>query len=115
MNHTAKQILNKRALTSLFLCFSLVFLPLSGIPLHFSKADDGAGILRHLLMSIHNITALIFIISLVIHIGFNWKALIKYAAVKIAESFKFKKEFFVALAVTVLIVGLFSSHIFHIH
>lgn len=115
MNNTIKQTMNKRALTSLFLFFSFILLPLSGIPLHFIRTSDVTEVMPHLLMSVHNICALIFIISLVLHLSLNWNALAKYMVTKTSEYFQLKKEFIVALVVTLLIVGLFSSHTLHTH
>ena len=98
MKDTVKQTMNKRALTSMFMFFSFILLPLSGIPLHFSRTGDGVGVLEHFLMSVHNISALIFIIAVVIHLSLNWDALIKYIATKTSEYFRFRKELIFALA-----------------
>jgi hypothetical protein len=110
MNDTTKQPMNKRALTSMFLVFSFILLPLSGIPLHFSRTSVEVGVLEHYLMGIHNMSALIFLIAAVIHIVFNWNALKKYVATKTSEYFRFRKEMIIALITVLLIVGLFSSH-----
>jgi hypothetical protein len=115
VNDTTKQPLNKRALTSMFMFFSFILLPLSGIPLHFSRTSADVGIIEHFLMSVHNMSALIFLITVVIHLSLNWNALIKYIATKTSEYFRFRKEMIVALVTVALIVGLFSSHAFHTH
>ena len=115
MNDTTKQPMNKRALTSMFMFFSFILLPLSGIPLHFSRTSGGVGVLEHFLMSVHNISALIFIIAVVLHLSLNWNVLIKYIATKTSEYFRFRKELIVALVVIILIVSLFSSHALHTH
>jgi hypothetical protein len=115
VNDTTKQPLNKRALTSMFMLFSFILLPLSGIPLHFSRTSDGVGLLEHFLMSVHNMSALIFLIAVMIHLGLNWNALIKYIATKTSEYLRFRKEMIVALVAVALIIGLFSSHAFHVH
>ncbi len=114
MNETTKQPMNKRALTSMFMFFSFIILPLSGVSLHFSKTSTGEGVIEHLLMSIHNMSALIFLIAVVLHLILNWNALIKYVATKTSEYFHFKKEMIVALGTVLVIVGLFSSHALHI-
>jgi hypothetical protein len=115
VNDTTKQPLNKRALTSMFMFFSFILLPLSGIPLHFSRTSDGVGVLEHFLMSVHNMSALIFLIAVVIHLSLNWNALIKYIVTKTNEYFRFRKEMVIALVTVALIIGLFSSHAFHVH
>ena len=115
MKDAANRSMNKRALTSLFLFISFLLLPLSGIPLHYSRTSTGVGALEHFLMSVHNMSALIFLIAVVIHLGLNWNVLIKYAVTKSNQYFQFKKEIIIALVTVALIVGLFSSHVFHTH
>ena len=115
MNKTTKQPFNRRALTSMLMFLSFLFLPLSGIPLHFSKTSVGGEVYEHFLMSVHNMSALIFLIAVVIHISFNWNALIKYIVTKTSEYFQFKKEMIIALVTVALVVGIFSSHAFHTH
>ena len=115
MNETKNQKINKRAFTSMFLFFSFILLPLSGIPLHYTRTESGPGILEHFLMSVHNISALIFLIAVFVHLSLNWKTLIKYIAAKTTEYFQFKKEMIIALIIVVFVVGLFSSHALHVH
>jgi hypothetical protein len=95
--------------------FSFIILPLSGVPLHFIRTTTGEEVSEHLFMSIHNMSALIFLIAVVLHLILNWNALIKYIATKTSEYFHFKKEMIVAAGTIAVIVGLFSSHAFHIH
>jgi hypothetical protein len=113
MNEKIKQPMNKRALTSMFMFFSFILLPLSGIPLHYSRTASEPSVLEEFLMSVHNISALIFLIAVLIHLSLNWSALIKYIAAKTTEYFQFKKEMIIALITVVLIVGIFSSHVLH--
>jgi hypothetical protein len=80
-----------------------------------SKARTGEGMFEHFLMSVHNMSALIFLIAVLIHISLNWKSLMKYIATKTEEYFQFRKEMIIALFAVVLIVGLFSSHALHVH
>jgi len=114
MNNSTKQPMNTRALTSMFMFFSFVLLPISGIPLHFTRTSDGVEVLEQFLMSVHNVSALIFIISVVIHLSLNLSAFIKYITTKTSEYFQFRKEMFIALITVLIIVGLISSHVFHI-
>jgi hypothetical protein len=117
MNEIPKQPMNRRALTSMVMCFSFILLPLSGIPLHLSRTTvgpPGVGVLEHFLMSVHNMSALIFLVAVVIHLSLNWSALTKYILTKTSEYFQFRKEMIVALVTVALIVGLFSSHAFHV-
>jgi hypothetical protein len=129
MTEVQKQPFNKRALSAMMMFLSFILLPLSGIPLHYtrtniseglldyflSRGSTGEGFFEHFLMSVHNMSALIFVIAALIHIGLNWKSLMKYIATKTEEYFQFRKEMIIALFTIILMVGLFSSHAFHIH
>jgi hypothetical protein len=99
----------------MFMFFAFIFLPLSGIPLHYSRTETEPGVLEHFLMSVHNISALIFLIAVFVHLVFNWNALKKYIVTKTVEYYQFKKEMIIALFTVALIVGLFSSHALHVH
>jgi hypothetical protein len=66
-------------------------------------------------MTVHNVSALIFLIAAVIHVSLNWNALTKYIAAKTSEYFQFRKETIVALITVALIVGVISSHTFLVH
>ncbi len=114
MNSTSRQSMNKRALTSMFMFFSFVCLPVSGIPLHYCRSGDFSTA-EHLLMSVHNMAATVFVIATVLHLVWNWTALTKYIIDKQREFFSFKREMLIALFVVVLLVGLFSSHALHVH
>ncbi len=114
MSEIQGQILNRRALTSLFMLFSFLLLPLSGVPLHFSRTEAEPGVSEHFLMSVHNSSALIFLIAAVIHLTFNWNAITKYVATKTTEYFRLRKELILALVIITLLVGLFSSHALHV-
>jgi hypothetical protein len=109
------QPMNRRAFISMLMFFSFILLPFSGIPLHFSRSGAGISITEHFLMTVHNTSAIIFLIAVVVHISLNWNAMIKYVATKTSEYFQFRKEMIVALVAVLLIVGLFSSHVFLIH
>jgi hypothetical protein len=115
MTEIQKQPFNKRALSAMLMFLSFILLPLSGIPLHYSRTNVGEGIVEHFLMSVHDMSALIFLIAVLIHLSLNWKSLMKYIATKTEEYFQFRKEMIIALFTVVLIVGLFSSHALHIH
>jgi hypothetical protein len=113
MNEATKQPMNRRALTSMFMFFSFMLLPISGIPLHFSRTESEPSVLEHYLMSVHNMSALIFLIAVVIHLSLNWGALTKYITGKTEEYFHFKKEMVIALITVLAIVGIFSLHALH--
>jgi hypothetical protein len=115
MDNTTKQLMNKRALTSMFMFFSFILLPLSGILLHLSRASGEVGVFEHFWMSVHNMSAFIFLITVVIHLSLNWNAMMKYIAAKTSQYFQFRKEMIIALVTVIFVVGLFSSHAFLVH
>ncbi len=114
MTSAISQPMNRRALTSMFMFFSFICLPLSGIPLHYVRGGDFST-LEHWLMSVHNMAATIFIVATITHLVLNWKALSRYMVEKTVEFFTFKREMIIAVLVVVVIVGIFSSHALHGH
>ena len=115
MSENVNNKINKRALVSMFMLFSFLILPVSGIPLHFVRGHNQLTTIEHFLMSIHNASAVIFLISIIFHLFFNWKALKSYITSKTSEMFHFKKEIIISIIIITVIVGLFSSHVLHIH
>ena len=110
------QVLNKkpfngRAFISIVLFLSGLCLPISGIINHKLQFEP-LTIERHFWMSIHNFAAMLFTIFAIIHISYNWRALKHYA--KRVKEISISKEAIVAFVLVVIIVGLFSSHAFHV-
>lgn len=106
--------MKNRALVSLIMIISFILLPISGIPLHLIGELSLQDSQRHFLMSIHNSASIIFIIALFVHIFLNWKSIKNYIFAKTKEYFVFKKEIIIALIIVIGIVGIFTSHVFHI-
>lgn len=110
MNEQRYSSINKRALTSLFLFFAFVWLVPSGILLHiFDSAPFQPT--RHALMTVHNTASIIFLVSALVHLSLNWKAMLSYMKAKSSEYALFKKEFVIA-AVTV--TGLLALGLLHV-
>ena len=109
-----KQSLNKRALASMFMFFSFICLPLSGIWLHYAQTGNLTTTV-HFLMSVHNMAAFIFCIATMLHLKYNWNALKKHIISKSIEYFHLKKEMIIAMVTVIAIVGLFSMHALHAH
>jgi hypothetical protein len=61
---------NIRTIASLFMLYSFIVLVPSGIALHVT-ADDGPGIANHIAMTLHNVSAAVFLISGIVHIVLN--------------------------------------------
>ena len=104
--------MDKRALTSMFMFFSFIILPISGITIHSTHGT--LTVVNHFAMSAHNFAAIIFGISVIIHLSMNWKALTKHMTAKVQEYRTIRKEMIIAVVVVFSIVMLFSSHAFHI-
>jgi hypothetical protein len=102
---------NKRAFISTALFTSGLFLPISGFMNHLLQFE-GLTVPRHFWMSVHDISGILFVLFSVLHISFNWRALINY--IKKVKDTYISKEALLAIILTVLIVGIFSSHVFHI-
>ncbi len=98
----------------MFMLFSFLCLPFSGIPLHYVRGGE-LSTLEHWLMSVHNMAATIFVIAAITHLALNWKALSRYMVEKTVELFAFKREMIIGLVVVIILVGIFSSHAFHVH
>lgn len=94
--------------------FSFLCLPISGIPLHYSRSGSFSTY-EHILMSVHNAAAFLFVIATVVHLILNWSALTKYILSKTSEVFAFKREMIIALFAVMIVVGFFSSHPLHTH
>ena len=108
---TKKKPFNKRAFvsTALFICG--LSLPFTGFMNHYFQFDK-LSLERHFWMSVHNIASLLFVMFSILHISYNWKVLINYG--KKAKEMFITKEALTAIIFVILIVGIVSSHAFHI-
>ena len=114
MNVLEKSSLNKRSLNVLIMFFSFLLLPFSGVVIHSTHEFAERNSLRHFAMSVHNLSAIIFLCSCMLHLVANRKALAKYISTKTTEYSSFKREAVLALLFVLVLVGLFSSHAFHV-
>jgi hypothetical protein len=102
---------NKRAFISTALFTSGLILPISGLMNHVLQFER-LTLARHFWMSAHDISGILFVIFSILHISYNWRALINY--VKKVKDFIISKEAFIAIILVIIIVGLISSHAFHL-
>lgn len=102
--------LNRRAVSSLFMTFSFVLLIPSGILLHVFSSDQFEA-RRHILMTIHNACALIFVVSASAHLIFNRKTALSYLRAKSVEHRVFSRELIV---VALLFAALLTVALLHI-
>lgn len=91
----------------------LVLLGLSGVTLHF-EAQKGMTKLAHFLMSIHNSSALLFVVAGICHLVFNWRMIAQYIVDKKNMAFTLRREFYVSLILVTGFVLLVSSHVLHV-
>jgi hypothetical protein len=110
--NVTKKSFNKRAFTSTALLTSGLFLPFSGLIIHILQFEK-VTLEGHFWMSVHDISGILFVIFSILHISYNWKALISYA--KKAKDVFISKEALIAIMLVITIVGLISSHTFHIN
>lgn len=106
-----KKQFNKRAFISSALFISCLSLPFTGFINH-SLQFDQLSVERHFWMSAHNVAGILFIIFAILHVSYNWRALLSYAK-KFKEKFV-SKETIAAIALVIIVVGLISSHAFHV-
>jgi len=107
-----KKSFNKKAFTSTALLTSGLFLPFSGLMIHILQFEK-LTLEGHFWMSVHDISGILFVIFSILHISYNWKALISYA--KKAKDVFISKEALIAIILVIIIIGLISSHAFHIN
>ena len=105
-----KKPFNKRAFVADAMFFSGVLLPFSGYMNHRLQIEFIIGS-RHFWMSVHDMAAILFTISVVIHVYYNWRSLVKY--INKSKNIRISREAFSAFIVVLAIVGLFSIHAFH--
>ena len=106
-----KKSFNKRAFVSIAMFITGLVLPVSGIMNH-NLQFESLSTERHFWMSVHNMSAFLFTIFAIIHVLYNRRTLMHYAQ-KI-KGIAFSKEAWIAFIVVFFIVGLFSSHVFHV-
>lgn len=95
--------LKKRPITSLFVFISFIYLIPTGILVFI--ADPESNQFSHIAGATHWTAAGIFVVSAVIHIILNWKAMKLYMIKKASSELNFKKEFtFVLFSVTLLMI-----------
>jgi len=114
MNEVVKQSLNKRQLNVLIMLFSFALLPFSGMMIHSTHGLAERELIRHFAMSVHNLSAIIFLTTAVIHLVTNRKALLKYITAKTNEYTGLKREALVAFIFVMGLVGLFAMHSLHV-
>lgn len=104
---------DKRAFTALLMFFSFLWLVPSGFAMHFANLS-GADPFRHLVMSVHNVSSLLFLVSVVIHLVLNWKPMARHLSAKTKEYGRLRKELLLAAFLVTALVLLIGSHGLHL-
>jgi hypothetical protein len=104
-----KHRLDRRALTSMFMFFSFLWLVPTGIIMHF-VVQSSVELIRHIVMSMHNTASVIFVASVIVHLTLNWKPMSRYMVSKINEYLPFRTELIIAAIVVTVVVLLIGSH-----
>jgi len=105
-----KKHFNKRAFISTVMFISAIGLPISGIMNHY-LAFDILSSEKHLWMSVHNISGIIFTIFAIWHIILNWHQLINY--VKKKTQTVISKEFIAGVSLVFVLLFITILHTFH--
>lgn len=111
MNSLQKAPLNRRALIALVLVCSFVLLPISGFALHFADNAPFQPV-RHLLMTMHNLDAIIFLIATALHLKLNWKPLLNYIKNKQRQASHVRTEVMIATGIVASPLALGILHVF---
>jgi hypothetical protein len=110
-NKIEKQPFNKRAFSSVAMFIAVLGLPYSGIMNHKLQFAEFSPE-RHFWMSVHNVSALLFVIFAVMHIWLNRRALVNY--MHKVKGAVISREALYAILFVFIIVALFSSHALHV-
>ncbi len=114
MSELEKPVIRKRSLNVMIMLFSFSLLPFSGIVIHSTHGMNENEPLRHFAMSVHNLSAIIFFVTCIIHLLANRTTLSRYISEKTARYLQLKREALIALVFVITLVGLFSMHAFHV-
>ena len=101
---------NKRSLTSLMVTLGFIVLAFTGSVLYATPKGRVAhwtrwtfwGLEKEEWSAVHMVIALVFLISALFHIYFNWRVLLRYFKGAFAKGLRAKREFALAALITVL-------------
>jgi hypothetical protein len=110
MEKSRKCGMRGRVIASLFMLLSFCLLVPSGILLHVFS-PDGFDTRVHVLMTVHNVCALVFVVSGVAHLVFNRKSMLSYLRRKYNEYRIPGRELVLVLIVFTLLLTAALLHI----
>lgn len=88
---------------------SLLVLVPSGLALHISDSEAN----RHAFMTIHNLSAVLFLVSVIPHILKYRGTILRRIINRAAEAPKIRVEFIVAAVIVLFVITLGLMHVFH--
>jgi len=108
----AEKGFHKRGFVTFLTLMSFVIMTITGIVLYFAPQGRIAswvdwrfwGISKTDWGSIHTISCFLFIIVGIYHLVFNWKALVNYVSNKVSGGFRLKREFGIALVISLFVI-----------
>ena len=114
MENTKNYALNKRALVVFFMIFSGIILPFSGYMLH-NALNHNSEYQLFIAMSFHNIAAVVFTVSSIFHIKYNWRSIVNYIREKQNSMLKYRREMVVAIMTITFLLLFALHHVFQHH
>jgi hypothetical protein len=110
MDEKQRAGINGKAVSSLCMFFAFFLLIPSGILMHVFSSDQFEAH-RHVFMTIHNICAIIFVVSALFHLVRYRKAVWSYMRRKTAGYRAFNKELILVVLIFAVLLGLGLLHI----
>jgi len=108
-NITVKKKFNFRAFVSILSSLCFITLPVSGILMHEARESNNI-FNNHLWMGAHNIFAAIFMITVIFHLRYNWKALTGYLRCGMEKAKNISVEFVSGAVIFLAVLGLTILH-----
>ena len=96
---------NGRGLASMIMLVTFIMLIPSGIMMHIYDIPGNSSA-KHFAMGMHNVCALIFVVSGVFHLKYNFRVIIKYIS-------EYRRELVITSYLTLIILILSVLHAFH--
>jgi hypothetical protein len=89
-------------------------LPFSGLMLH-EAINHNSESLKFISMGLHNVAAIVFAISAVIHLKYDWNPLINYVKDKKNKLLNYPREMAIAGSTLIILLLLATFHVLHNH
>ena len=114
MNTARAEQLNKRVMVVFFMMYSAAILPFTGFLMH-EAANHNANSLHWITMGLHNVTSIVFAISVLIHVKYNLRAILNYIRDKKEKVLRYPKEMAIAGITLAVMLFLVTAHVMGHH